>query len=221
MLVKTQTETPVTIAIEQFHKDVATCAMHGIRTAETVAKKMVALVTARYGEKAPTFEQYKADLAAFKVIAEQRKLASEQWLVRPYGAALKTQYKELPVSMAPDAVAKRKQREDRDALVKSAIAAAKKTTEPVGAKQGETQERQPSETEQIEQLVSRVGLWETLYACIRILASDESTKAQATHLQKMADKAHDVANKADKAARAAAGKTAIDSAAATLASLAK
>ena len=202
MIVKTQTKTPVAIAIDQFHKDVATCAMHGIRTAETVAKKMVALVVARYGKTAPTFEQYKADLAAFKFIAEQRNLASEQWLVRPYGAALKTQYKELPVSMAPDAVAKRKQREERDALVKSAIAAAKKTTEatPAGAKQGETQERQPSDAEQVEQLVSRVGLWETLYACIRILASDDSTKAQATHLQKMADTAHDMAVTASKTA---------------------
>lgn len=210
MIVKTQTKTPVAVAVDQFHKDVATCAMHGIRTAETVAKKMIALVTARYGETAPTFEQYKADLAAFKAIAEHRKLASEQWLVRPYGAALKTLYKELPVSMAPDAVAKRKQREERDALVKSAIAAAKKTAEvtPVGAKPGETQERQPSEAEQVEQLVSRVGLWETLYACIRILASDESTKAQATHLQKMADKAHDVSVLANKAAREVALKTA-------------
>lgn len=205
--------TKAAVEVLPFHQDVYRIAMTGIRATQTVAQKMAALVTSRYADKAPTFEQYKADLRALDQIAKDRKLVDGQWLRRPYGAALKQLYGALPVSQAPEAVAKRQQREQRDALVKKAIADAKATgtkdaPAPVGAPAGQTQERVPSPAEQLEQLVSRVGVYETLYACLRILESDESTKAQAVHMRKMADKAHDLQVAADKKAREAAVKPA-------------
>lgn len=207
-VIKVSTKAPVEVL--PFHQDVYKIAMTGIRATQTVAQKMAALVTSRYGDKAPTFEQYKADLKALDAIAAERKLADGQWLRRPYCAALKALYKALPESQAPEAVAKREQRAKRDAEVKAAIAKAKETSAApaAGAPKGETQERQPSEAEQLEQLIARIGVFETLYACLRILDADESTKAQVVHMRKMADKAKDAATKADQAARVKAIKPA-------------
>lgn len=206
-VINTSTKTPVTIAIAQFHRDLATCAMHGVRTAETVAKKTESLIIGKYGDKLPEFKDYKADMAALKEVAKQRKLADAQWVLRPYWAALKKLYGSLPVSMAPEAVQKRAQREAADKLYAETLAKAKAeqtmqaVSNPEGAPKGETQERQPSEAEQLEQLIARVGVFDALYACLRILDSDESTKAQVVHMRKMADKAKEASAKADAAAR--------------------
>lgn len=212
-VIKTSTK-PAAKKIEasQFHQDIAKAAMHGIKTNETVAQKTEALVRAQYGEPTlapsagnfgkpgaaggPTYKQYKADLKVLTLLAKQRELASPQWLVRPYGAALKKLYGALPVSMDPAAVAKRAQREAAEAQRKAAeaqVAAALSAAGP-GAPQGKTQERTPSREEQIEAVVARLGVFETLAACIHILEADDATKAQAVHMRKMADKARNAAH---------------------------
>jgi hypothetical protein len=191
------------IEVSQFHMDVAKIALHGVRQAETVKQKMLTLVRTQYGETAPTFAQYKADLKALKAIAAQRKLADAQWLHRPYGAALKEAYGALPVSQDPAAVLKRAQRDAMQAQLKAIQEAAKQagTAPKAGAPAGETQERTPSPDEQIESVVARLGVFETLAACIRILESDDATKAQATHMAKMLGQARKAQEKADKEAR--------------------
>ena len=205
-----KTSTTAAVEVTAFHKDVANIAIAGMRSQETMHKRMVALITSRYGDTAPTFEQHRADIKAFGEVAKSRKLASDQWIRRPYNAAIIALFEKLPVSMAPDAVQKREQREARDKLVKAAIAKAKESqtmqavSNPVGAPAGETQEREPSDAEKLEQMVTRCGVFETLYACLRILDSDESTHAQVVHMRKMADAAKKAADKATAAARAKA-----------------
>lgn len=202
-----KTSTKAAVEVLPFHLSVYNIAKTGQRAQETMHTKMVQLITSRYGNTSPTFAQHRADIKALDQIARDKGLTDGQWMRRPYNAAIISLYDALPVSMAPDAVAKREQREARDKMVKAAIAKAKAeqtmqaVSNPVGAPAGETQERQPSEAEQLEQLVTRCGVFETLYACVRILAADESTKAQAEHMRKMADVAKKAADKAEKAAR--------------------
>lgn len=177
-------QTPV--AILAFHKDVFAIAQTGHRAGETMHKKMCALLTSRYGKAAPTYEQYRADRAALLQLAKDRKLASDQWVRKPFCAAVKAMYGALPEAQTPEAIAKRALRAQQDAAVKAAKAAA---AAPVGAPKGETQDRQPTEAEQVESLVTRIGLFKTLEACVRILEADEATKAQALHIRKMVAKA--------------------------------
>lgn len=209
-----KTSTKAAIEILDFHRDVFRIAQTGQRAVQTMASKMETLVTSRYGTTCPTFAQHRADIKALDQLARDKGLTDGQWMRRPYNAAIIALYGALPVSMAPDAVAKREQREARDKIVKAAIAKAKAEqtmqakVNPVGAPAGETQERQPSEAEQLEQLVTRCGVFETLYACLRILDSDESTHAQVVHMRKMADAAKKAADKATQAAREKAIKPA-------------
>lgn len=205
-----KTSTKPAVEILPFHVDVYRIAQQGMRAQETMGSKMRALVTSRYGETCPTFEQHRADIKALDQLARDKGLTDGQWLRRPYNAAIIALFEKLPVSMAPDAVAKREQREQRDKVVKAAIAAAKASSAApaVGAPAGQTQEREPSEAEKLEQLISRIGVWEALYACLRILETDEQTKDKVIHMRKQADKLNDACTEADKAARAAAVKPA-------------
>ena len=198
-----KTSTMAAVEVLPFHLSVYKIAQTGQRAEQTLATKMQALVTSRYGETCPTFEQHRADIKALDQLARDKGLTDGQWMRRPYNAAIVALFDKLPESQAPEAIAKREQRAARDKVVKDAIAKAKAdgTIAPVGAPAGETQERQPSEGEQLEQLIARVGVFECLYACLRILAADKTTEAQAVHMRKMADKAKDEAAKADKAAR--------------------
>ena len=225
-----ETSTKAAVEVLPFHLSVYKIAQTGQRAEQTMAQRMQALVTSRYGETAPTFDQHRADLKALDQLARDKGLTDGQWMRRPYNAAIVALFDKLPEAQTPEAIAKREQRAARDKVVKEAIAKAKAAGTiapvgaPVGAPAGETQERAPGEGEQLEQMVTRVGVFECLYACLRILASDKTTEAQAVHMRKMADKAKDESAKADKAARLAAIKPddaalrAIDSAAATLAS---
>lgn len=169
--------TAAAVEVLPFHRDVLSIAQTGHRAAETMLKKMRALLVSRYGATAPTFEQYRADKAALRQLAKDKKLADDQWLRKPFAAAIKAEYGALPESQDAAAVAKRAQ---RDAKKAAAPAPA-----PVGAPAGQTQEHAPSEAEQIEQIVTRLGLIKTADAIVRILEADERTKAQATHLKKM------------------------------------
>ena len=210
-IVKTSTKPAPEIL--PFHLEVYRIAAAGQRATQTMAQRMQTLVTSRYGTTCPTFAQHRADLKALDQIAKDKGLTDGQWMRRPYNAAIITLFDALPVSMAADAIVKREQRAARDKIVKAAIAKAKAegskdAPAPVGAPVGETQERTPSPAEQMEQTIASMGVWETLYACLRILDTSEATKAQVIHMRKMADKARDAQVAADKAAREAKLSTA-------------
>lgn len=180
--------TAAAVVITAFHRDVFTIAQSGHRAADTMAKKMQALITSKYGKLAPTFEQYRADRAALRELAKDKKLADDQWMRKPYCAALKAVFGALPESQDAAAIQKRAQRD-------AAKASAKTSAPTAGAPAGQTQDHAPSESEQIEQLVTRLGLFKTLDACMRILEADDATKAVVVHMRKQAAKAAELAAK--------------------------
>ncbi len=175
------TSTPVVILA--FHKDVYACAQTAAKAGITMAQKMNALILARYAETCPTFEEYRADQRALAQLAKDRKLVDNQWVRKPYAAAIKARFGALPVSQAPEAIVKAAKRAADAAGKKNADAAA------AGAVKGDTTQRVPSDTENLESLIARIGVFKALEACINILAADDKTSAQAKHLKAQAAKA--------------------------------
>lgn len=189
------------VAILPFHKDVFAICRVGVNAQQTLRAKLAQLLTTRYGAPVigkdsegketrsggPSFEQYRADSAALRQLAADAKPVKGadvgQYMRKAYAHAIYSLYGALPVSQDAAAVAKRAQRE-----AAAAVKAAQAPAAPVGAPAGETQEKPVSEGEQIEQIVTRLGLIKTMDACIRILSADDSTKPQATHFRKMLDK---------------------------------
>lgn len=90
-----------------FHKDMLNVMQAGKRSQETMLQKLQALLHSKYGECMPTIIQYTADQSALKLLAEQRDMADNQWVRKPYAAAVRATYGALPVSTGADAEAKR------------------------------------------------------------------------------------------------------------------
>lgn len=156
-------------------------------------------VKARYGDKAPTYEAYRATKACFNALAKHRGLKSTQYIDKPFNAAIKALYgkqllaasngtSDLPVSMSKEAIQKRdnrvangkKTKAERDqitALVKAGKA---------GAVKGDTATRSESASESIEQFIARVGAAKVLTELSRILATKRESATDATALQAIA-----------------------------------
>lgn len=160
------------IVVQDFHRALYALADKAETAHQTVMGKMCNIVETRYGDTPPTFEQYTADQQALKKLAADKGYADNQWVRKPYAAAVKLLYGALPESNSPAAVAKRMQRE----------ADAAKNPPKVGAPAGQTQPRKAGPGETIEQFVARVGIFATLDAVARILASDDSTAAASKQL---------------------------------------
>lgn len=189
------------VEITPFHKDVFAIARTGHKAGETMAQKMRALLISKYGQPVvskaedgtetraggPSFEQYRADRRALAQLAKERGLESDQWVRKPFCAAVIALYGKLPESQSPEALRKAEERRVAQEAVKAHKAAQEAAAKP-GAPAGQTQDRQPTEAEQIEALVARIGLMKTLDACLRILEADDKTKGQAVHMRKMAVK---------------------------------
>lgn len=188
--------TPVIVL--DFHKDVLTIARTGHNAQNTMARKMADLLVSRYGKPTstlevdgfgkpgavggPSYESYRNDQAALKQLAADKGLADNQWVRKPYAAAVKALYGALPVALTAEAIQKRAQR-DADNALKAANAQA--AAQKAGAEKGETTDRQPSAQETIEQIVARIGVFECLDACVKILQSDKTTASSATHINAM------------------------------------
>ena len=216
-IVKVSTSTPVVVT--PFVKDVAAIALGTVKAAESWKVKMHQLIQSKYGAPVlgkdgegketrsggPTFEQYKEDRAGLKQVAKDRKLADDQVLRKAYCKALTDLYGSLPVAQTPEALRKAEERKAAQQAVEALRKARESdgTAPQSGAVKGETSDRQPSPQEQIESLVARIGVFETLEACINLLAADESTAGQATHLRKMAAAAKAKVEEAKKATAAA------------------
>ena len=96
------------------------------------------LLLVQYGDVCPTYVQFRADRDALRVMALDRGLVDDQWVRKPYNAAVINLYGALPVSDSPAAQAKRAQRP---------VA----TKGKAGAKTGETSERAAAEPATSEQ----------------------------------------------------------------------
>lgn len=153
------------VVITPFHKDMFAACQLVMKAVGTMESRMQALVTSKYGKVAPTYAQFRADRAALKSLADEKGLTSDQWVRKPYNAAIKAVFGALPESQSASSIAKRK------------LAAAKdKVAGKAGAKKGETAPRRTGTPETIEQYVARVGVFKVLEACAAILESDEATK---------------------------------------------
>jgi hypothetical protein len=185
-----------TVVISDYHKDIFKVAQTGQRATETMRVKLQNLLVSKYGAPVttvgadgvrilsggPTFEQDREDKKALAQLAKDKGLKSDQWVRKPYNAALTALYGKLPEAQTPEALRKAAERKiAQEAIAKARAAAAA----PAGAPKGETNDRAPTEAEQIDSLVTRIGLIKTADAIVRILKADERTKVQATHLEKM------------------------------------
>lgn len=157
------------VEITPYHRDVFKACETGRKAADTMLQRMVQLLKSKYGETSPTFAQYRGDQAALAQLAKDRGLVDNQWVRKPYAAAVKTLYGALPEAQTAAALAKRKVRE--------ALAASK--GEKAGAVKGQTAPRRASEPETLEQYVARVGVFKVLAACAAILEADKSTADMA------------------------------------------
>jgi hypothetical protein len=142
----------------------------------TQADKLAAFLKAHYGKTAPTFKQFTADRAALKTLAQFRGLVDDQWVRKPYNLAIKALYGALPVAMTTAAIAKRAAR----------AAAPKTVAAPVGAPAGEVAPRNSSVSEQVEQMVAKFGVFETMQAITAILKADAKTHTDAIALEAIA-----------------------------------
>lgn len=165
------------VEITAYHKALYAAA-DGARKATVKALDAVkALLESKYGKTAPTYEQFRADRSALREIAKGKGLADDQWLRKPYNAAVTALYGALPEAQTAAAIAKRKV---RDALAANGTTIAKVKA---GAKKGETAPRRQSEIETLEQYIARIGVFKVLAQCALILEADESTKAVAQVLK--------------------------------------
>lgn len=186
------------VEVTAFHKDVYAVCKTGLNGQQTMRAKLAALLITKYGQPVigkdaegketrsggPAFDAYRADNAALRQLAANASPIKGgdvgQYVRKMFAWSVNALYGSLPESQDAAAVLKRAQRD--------AKAAAKKATNPaapVGAPSGETQEREPSESETIEAAITRMGLIKTMHGCFNILKADDKTKAQAVHFEKM------------------------------------
>jgi hypothetical protein len=187
-----KTATSKAVEVSAFHKDVY-AAINTARTAVdkaqgTMQQKLANLLRSKYGTVMPTFEQFRADRAALKELATQKGLADDQWLRKPYNAAVHLLYGALPEAQTAAAIAKRALRAANEAAGVTTVKDGKKVAPKpdagkAGAPKGETAPRNPAAEETIEQYIARVGLWQVMDACARILNADKSTADAAKAIQ--------------------------------------
>jgi hypothetical protein len=162
------------VEVTAFHRDLFKTMETARKAAGTRMEKMTALLRSKYGAVAPTFAQFKADRAALKLLADEKGLTDDQWVRKPYNAAVKLLYGALPEAQTAAAIAKRKVRE-----------ATAQTTGKAGAKKGETAPRRTSTPETIEQFVARVGVFKVLDACAAILGEVTESAEDAKLLRNL------------------------------------
>lgn len=156
------------VVVTPFHTDLYAAAMANVKAAATMSTKMQALVSSKYGTTAPTYEQYRTDQAVLASIAKDKGLVDNQWVRKPYAAAVKAVFGELPVAQTAAAIAKRKLREQQ----------APKS----GAPKGVVTTRNSSSADQIEQFIAKAGVFAVLSTLTKMLAADSSTKEAAKAL---------------------------------------
>lgn len=153
------------------------------------AQVMQTALALQYGDTAPTFKEFQADRAALRALAMHKGLVDDQWVRKPYNLAVKALWGALPVAMTEAAILKRAQ---RDAKPKAAVQAVAKP----GAVKGDTAERAPSANETVEQLIARIGIYATIKAVTRILATERASATDKATLEAVAERYNPAAKKA-------------------------
>lgn len=174
-----------TLAITPFQQDLFNAAYKGAeainKAVESNRAQMRKLLLDQYGSTAPTWEQFRADRAALKILAAQKGLVDDQHVRKPYNAAIVDLYGALPESQSEAAIAKRAERDAKGVSIKAKGGKA-------GAVKGDTAARNEGAPESVEQFIAKYGITQVLQAAARILAEKRESKLDATTLQAVAKK---------------------------------
>lgn len=148
------------------------------RAIQTYTKEMVRWLEAQYGETPPTYEQFWSDREALAILARENGLVDDQWVRKPYNAAVKALYQELPVSPSKAAVAKRLTRGSQNPT-------------------GERRHRPPKDPVKtvenaMHRMIESYGYAPVLSAMARILAERDETRREAKRVENLAGRIHNV-----------------------------
>lgn len=203
---KTQKTRAPKLDIRAWRVEVVDAAQTSQKAAFTMFDTMVALVLRRYGPclinpapqalnddctraavGGPSKADYDEDQKQFAELAKARGLASNQWVRKPYAAAVKSVYGTLPITETAEALAERQRRKAGGASTGHANAAEVQQPAKAGRTEGETQERRPSKAEQIEQVVTSYGIPATMEAIARILDGKPDTALAAKTMRALVE----------------------------------
>lgn len=138
------------------------------RAMQTYTRELVDWLKTQYGETAPTYDQFWSDREALAIIAKEKGLVDDQWVRKPYNAAVKALYKELPVSPSKTAVAKR-------------------LTRPFTQQRKHPPKNPVKNVENaIHRMIEQYGYVDVLTAMAHILAEREETKREAKRVENLA-----------------------------------
>jgi len=136
---------------------------------QTQGERIRNYLAEQYGEDAPTYAQFISDRAALHVIALDRGLVDDQYVRKLYNKAIKELFGELPVSMSPEAIAKRAQRPAKhDRVTQKAVA------------------KIVSNADQIEAFIASVGMARILTTAAKILKASQATKLDGATIDAIA-----------------------------------
>lgn len=204
-------KSPVLAVVTDFHKAIVAAVDKRDRAATSFVDSVRTAITQRYGDTMPTHAEYTNDQEALLMLAKAKKLADNQHYRKVFAKAVKDIYGALPISLAPEAVTKRRQRQGAlspeqrladaevraankgkpehvvESLAAAAIAEAKGKKQPAaGAPAGVPKDQAPSAAESIEQMIARIGVAATLQAVAKILKAEAATATQAKTLDAIA-----------------------------------
>lgn len=201
--------------ISAFHNDFMAKLETGHKARETMRAALTNLLKSRSKEM-PTNDTWSNDRAALTQIAKDKGLSARtDYHLMEYTIAVRTLYGATPVNMSVESNRKRRERiaaigtnavQTFDATRAEALKAgkpdyvaealaqaaavkvkAKKVQASAGAPANVPQEHAISRPENIEQLLTTFGLFETLEAIARIVAADKSTEIQGVTLNAVAN----------------------------------
>lgn len=162
------------------------------RTSEMVNKalhnqleQMTAWLKAQYGDTAPTYEQFWSDRDALKLLAAEKGLVDDQWVRKPYNAAVKALYGDIPLSPSKDAVDKRAQRPVLSLAITGVTG--KGAAGTVGTRSGKSLkvykvEMPKDAVAAVRQMLERYGFAQVLLAFSQVLAEHRETAKEAKRM---------------------------------------
>lgn len=152
------------------------------RALNTQQDSMIAWLKTQYGGTAPTYEQFWSDRDALKLLAQEKGLVDDQWVRKPYNAAVKVLYGDIPASPTLEAVAKRAQRPQVAKL--ASLAAGKAANEP--SLKVYKVEMPKTAVDAVRQMLARYGFGQVLMAFSTILAEHRETAKEAKRMDVLA-----------------------------------
>lgn len=159
-------------------------AYHASEAVDKVMKTQMAHMTdwlkAQYGDTPPTYDQFWSDRDALKLLAQEKGLADDQWVRKPYNSAVKALYGELPVSTTLDALAKRAYRPHADKATGKAGMA------PPRPKLVYKVEMPKDAIAAVRQMLARYGFAQVLVAFATILGENRETAKEAKRVDVLA-----------------------------------